>query len=133
MRYLLDIDLASHMVREPKGAAAKRMARVGTQNVCVSILVAAELRYDALRKDIAKLRQTIEELLKRIVIEPFGNPADRYYAEIRSRLEQTGTTPIGQNDTLIAAHALALDCTLVTNNEREFSRIEALRVENWLK
>jgi tRNA(fMet)-specific endonuclease VapC len=132
MRYLLDTDIVSQVVREPRGSVAKQMARVGTQNVCVSIIVAAELRYGAFRKNIAKLTQTIEHLLERLVIEPFDNPADRYYAEIRSRLEQAGT-PIGQNDTLIAAHALALDCTLVTDNEREFSRIKTLRVENWLK
>lgn len=132
MRYLLDTDIVSHIVREPKGSVAKQMARVGTQNICVSIIVAAELRYGAFRKDTAKLRLTIEELLERLVIEPFADPADRYYAEIRSRLERAGR-PIGRNDTLIAAHALALDCTLVTNNEREFARVKPLRVENWLK
>jgi tRNA(fMet)-specific endonuclease VapC len=63
---------------------------------------------------------------------PFDSPADEYYGSIRARLETAGT-PIGGNDLLIAAQALALDLTLVTGNDKEFSRIEGLRVENWLR
>jgi tRNA(fMet)-specific endonuclease VapC len=132
MRYLLDTDIVSDMVRNPKGPAAKHLARVGTQSICISIIVASELRYGAFRKGAAKLTRTIEEFLERVVIEPFDHPADRLYAEIRARMEEAGT-PIGQNDTLIAAHSLALDCILVTNNMREFSRISDLKLENWLR
>ena len=63
---------------------------------------------------------------------PFDSPADEIYGSIRTRLE-SGGTPIGGNDLLIAAQALALEHTLVTDNDKEFSRIEGLRVENWLK
>ena len=63
---------------------------------------------------------------------PFDSPADEIYGSIRTRLESAGT-PIGGNDLLIAAQALALEHTLVTDNDKEFSRIEGLRVENWLK
>ena len=63
---------------------------------------------------------------------PIKPPVDEYYADLRVRLEQAGT-PIGQNDLWIAAHALAQDCVLVTDNIREFSRVKSLRVENWLR
>jgi tRNA(fMet)-specific endonuclease VapC len=132
MRYLLDTNIVSDMIRRPDGPVAKQFARIGQHDIGVSIIVAAELRYGALRRGTVRLVRSIEELLDRLSIMPFEDPADRYYGEIRAQLEQTGT-PIGRNDTLIAAHALALSCTLVTDNEREFSRVKSLKVENWLR
>ncbi len=76
--------------------------------------------------------EDVEGLLSRLEVFPFETPADRFYAQIRFDLEGSGL-PIGGNDLFIAAHALALDRILVTDNEREFSRIENLRVENWLR
>ena len=72
------------------------------------------------------------ELLDKLSVAAFEAPADTFYGEIRTRLERAGT-PIGSNDMLIAAHALSLDCTLVTANEREFRRVPGLKVENWLR
>ena len=69
-------------------------------------------------------------LLATLSIEAWEHPADLAYAKIRCALEQAGT-PISANDLLIAAHALALDSTLVTANEREFRRVPGLKVENW--
>jgi tRNA(fMet)-specific endonuclease VapC len=132
MHYLLDTNIVSDMIRNPRGSAAKRFARIGANDVGISIIVAAELRYGALRRGGAKLGGTIEGLLERVAIVPFDDPADRCYAQIRVQLENAGT-PIGRNDTLIAAHALALGCTLVTDNEREFSRVQSLQIENWLR
>jgi tRNA(fMet)-specific endonuclease VapC len=132
MRYLLDTNIVSDMIRNPRGSVARQFARIGANEIGISIIVAAELRYGALRRDATKLGRTIEGLLQRIAIVPFDDPADRCYAQIRVQLENAGT-PIGRNDTLIAAHALALGCTLVTDNEREFSRVEALQIENWLR
>jgi tRNA(fMet)-specific endonuclease VapC len=63
---------------------------------------------------------------------PFEQPADVVYGALRARLEEIGQ-PIWANDLFVAAHALALHCTLVTDNEREFTRITALAVENWLR
>jgi tRNA(fMet)-specific endonuclease VapC len=63
---------------------------------------------------------------------PLESPADAIYGRIRTRLEQSGR-PIGGNDLLIASHALALGCTLVTDNEREFMRVEGLEWQNWLR
>jgi tRNA(fMet)-specific endonuclease VapC len=74
----------------------------------------------------------LEDFLGVIDVIPFETPADAIYGRERSRLEAAGT-PIGANDMLIAAHALALGCTVVTDNVREFARIEGLAVENWLR
>jgi tRNA(fMet)-specific endonuclease VapC len=71
-------------------------------------------------------------LLDRLAVMPLEPPADLFYAEMRAALERAGT-PIGHNDMLIAAHALAFNCTLVTNNEREFHRVKGLKAENWLR
>jgi tRNA(fMet)-specific endonuclease VapC len=74
----------------------------------------------------------LERVLGALEVLPFEGPADRIYGELRARLESAGT-PIGGNDMLIAAHALAADCCIVTDNEREFSRVFGLTVVNWLR
>jgi tRNA(fMet)-specific endonuclease VapC len=70
-------------------------------------------------------------ILGGIAVLPFEAPADVTYSEVRTQLEQTGN-PIGANDMLIAAQALSLGLTLVTANQREFSRVQGLTIENWL-
>jgi tRNA(fMet)-specific endonuclease VapC len=130
-RYLLDTNIVSDLIRNPTGVVHDRIARVGEQTVCVSIVVAAELRFGARKRNSAKLTERVEAILDSIVVIPFEAPADDHYAAIRGFLESSGD-PIGPNDLLIAAHARALDLTLVTANFTEFSRVPALRVENWL-
>ena len=105
---------------------------VGEQYICTSIIVAAELRYGTTKKASPRLSTQVEAVLGAMDALPFDSPADEIYGSIRTRLESAGT-PIGGNDLLIAAQALALDHILVTENDKEFSRIEGLRVENWLK
>jgi tRNA(fMet)-specific endonuclease VapC len=129
--YLLDTSVISDLVRNPQGLAAKRLARVGDETVCTSIVVACELRFGAAKAASRRLSDQIEQVLEPLDILPLESPVEHYYAEIRSALERRGT-PIGPNDLLIAAHALALGLTLVTDNIREFSRVEGLAVENWL-
>jgi len=74
----------------------------------------------------------LERVLSGLAVKAWDGPADRLYGEVRAELQRSGRL-IGANDLLIAAHALALDCILVTDNEREFSRVPGLRVENWLR
>ena len=93
--------------------------------------VACELRYRAAKKGSLALSGRVDELLSAIEILPLDEGVDGKYAEIRAALERAGT-PIGANDYLIAAHALATDLTLVTDNVGEFSRVPGLAVENWL-
>lgn len=132
MRYLLDTNIVSDMVRHPRGSVAGRIREIGEQAVCTSVIVAAELRYGVIKKDAAKLTAQVEAVLGTLEVLPFEPPADITYGEIRSRLEQVGAT-IGNNDLLIAAHALTLGHTLVTDNRREFARIEELPSEIWLR
>jgi tRNA(fMet)-specific endonuclease VapC len=132
MRFMLDTNIVSDMVRHPHGRVARRIAEVGETLVCTSIIVAAELRSGAARRAAPRLSEQLESVLRAIAVLPLEAPADAVYGALRARLEETGQ-PIGANDLFVAAHALALRCVLVTDNEREFSRIKALPVENWLR
>jgi tRNA(fMet)-specific endonuclease VapC len=131
MRFLLNTNIVSDLVRHPRGKISDRISEVGEHEVCTSIVVAAELRYGASRKNSARLTSQLEAVLGALEVLPLEAPVDAVYGVIRAGLERTGQ-PIGANEQLIAAHALALDLTLVTDNRRQFSRIEGLRVENWL-
>jgi tRNA(fMet)-specific endonuclease VapC len=132
MRYLLDTNIISDLVRNPYGRIAEKIRKVGEARVCTSIIVAAELRYGSIRKASPKLTAQLDTVLSGFDILPFEAPADAAYGLIRSCLERGGT-PIGGNDMFIAAHAMALGYTLVTDNAREFGRIEGLSHENWLR
>lgn len=128
---MLDTNIISGMMREGRGRLWQRVERYGVANLCVSIISVCELRYGAELRKSTRLHSEISEILT--VIEPvsFTPPAEDVYGRMRRELTATGK-PIGPNDLFIAAHALALDLTLVTDNIREFSRVPNLRVENWL-
>jgi tRNA(fMet)-specific endonuclease VapC len=131
-RYLLDTNVVSDLIRNPQGAIARRIAAVGESRVCTSIIVAAELRYGARKKGSPKLTRRVEMILGALDVLPLDAPADVSYGDIRTKLERAGA-PIGGNDLLLAAQALTLGVTLVTDNEREFARVPALLRENWLR
>jgi tRNA(fMet)-specific endonuclease VapC len=128
---MLDTNIISDLIRNPQGRAAKRIAKLGEDNICTSIIVAAELRYGCAKSGSKRLLKAVEDLLGEIKVLPFDVPADAEYGGIRSELEAAGK-PIGGNDLLIAAHAYATDATIVTANADEFKRIRGLNVENWL-
>jgi tRNA(fMet)-specific endonuclease VapC len=132
MRYLLDTNILSDLVRHPQGMVMRHIQRVGENQVCTSIVVAAELRYGAAKRDSPRLTAQLEAVLGAIEVLPLEAPADRAYGRLRVRLEREGT-PIGGNDMLISAQVLALGYCVVTDNEREFSRIPELVCENWLR
>jgi len=132
MRFLLDANIVSALLREPQGPVARRVAEVGESRVCTSIIVAAELRFGATKRESARLMAQLEAVFGALEIVPFEAPADAVYGRLRTQLERSGQV-IGGNDLLIAAHAVALGCTIVTDNEREFDRIEGLPSENWLR
>lgn len=131
MPYLLDTNVVSDMVRSPQGRVAERIKAVGEEQICTSVIVAAELRSGAAKKASPRLVRQLEAVLGTLNILPFDTPADGAYGLIRSRFEAAGK-PIGGNDLLIAAQTLTLGYTLVTDN-REFTRIEGLMLENWLR
>lgn len=130
--YLLDTNIISDLIRNPFGAAARRIEMVDPQEVCTSIVVAAELRYGCAKKGSAKLFAKVKAVLETIPVLPLNVPVDAEYGGIRAELEATGQT-IGLNDLWIGAHAYVLGMTLVTDNIREFNRIRGLSVENWLE
>ncbi len=115
-----------------QGKIADLISAAGETEVCTSIIVAAELRFGAAKKNSPRLTAQLDAVLAAMDVMALEAPADAVYGLIRADLERIGR-PIGGNDLLIAAQALALDLTLVTDNEREFSRIETLRVENWIR
>lgn len=131
MRYLLDANIVSALVKDPHGPIAGRIREIGEDAVCTSIIVAAELRFGAAKKGSARLSAQLEAILSVLDVLPFESPADERYGATRWQLEREGRS-IGGNDLLIAAQALSLDCTVVTANVREFERVEGLQVENWL-
>ncbi|AUB81486.1 type II toxin-antitoxin system VapC family toxin [Candidatus Thiodictyon syntrophicum] len=131
LRYLLDTNILSALIRQPQGSVAAMLARRGYARVCTSIIVAAELRFGARKLGSDTLSKKVESLLASMPALPLEAGADRAYAKARLQLEQAGT-PIGPNDLLIAAHALTRGLTVVTDNVDEFSRVAGLRVENWL-
>lgn len=129
-RYLLDTNIISDLVGNPQGKVAKKIARVGEDNICTSIIVAAELRYGCAKSGSVRLTKAVEDILSEITVLPFDAPADTEYGDIRSELEAAGKS-IGSNDLLIAAHASALGATVVTANADEFKRVRGLNVANW--
>ena len=132
MRYLLDTNTVSDLVRKPQGKVAEQVLKVGETKVCTSIVVAAELRYGAKKKQSPRLSAQLEAILGALEILPLEKPADVSYGSIRAQLERAGK-PIGANDLLIAAQALTLGYTVVTDNKKEFARVKHLQVENWVR
>ena len=130
-RYLLDTDILSDLIRNPQGPVAGRIAQVGEESVCTSLIVACELRFGAAKRGSERLTRQLELVLSALEVLPLQTPVDEHYAHVRLELERAGT-PIGPNDMLIAAHALAIGAILVTANVQEFLRVPDLRVENWL-
>jgi tRNA(fMet)-specific endonuclease VapC len=122
-RYLLDTSIVSAIADDPFGAVAARVTRHGIDRMCTSIIVAAELRFGAAKKGSKRLLHRIETALGNLDVQPFAAPP-------------TSAMPIcaptsNEGTDAIAAHALALDCVLVTGNTREFARIKGLRIEDW--
>jgi len=129
--YLLDTNILSDLVRRPQGVVAQKIAVVGENAICTSIIVAAELRFGAAKKNSVRLSNQIETILAAMLVVPFEVPSDRKYAHLRQLLESS-VNPIGPNDLLIAAQAQTNEQILVTANVSEFSRVPGLQVENWL-
>ena len=120
------------MVRDPDGPEVRRLRSSEPGTLVTSILVAAELRFGYVRRPSAKLERMVEDILNTVEVLDWTDPCDRVYAGLRADLERRGSL-IGPMDMLIAAHALAVDAVLVTDNEREFRRVAGLKVEKWIR
>lgn len=132
MKYLLDTNICVYLINRKDLVLMKRMRQVPIEWVCVSTMVVAELLFGAAKSEYPiKNRQAIADFLANLTILDFDAEAAAHYGDIRATLERKGT-PIGLFDLLIAAHARSRGLTLVTNNEREFMRVDGLKIENWI-
>ncbi len=129
---LLDTNICIHVInaRPPAVLERFRQHRMGEIGVCS--VVAAELAYGVAKSGSTRNRQALKMFLAPLVILPFDEAALWVYGDLRAELERKGT-PIGSLDTMIAAHALSQQSTLVTNNTREFARVPGLALENWVQ
>ncbi|MBT9369284.1 type II toxin-antitoxin system VapC family toxin [Rhizobium sp. CSW-27] len=131
MRYMLDTNVVSAMVRDPRGTVLERLLEIGEENAFISIITHGEIWYGVKKNGSEELARKVSAVTRRLYVAPLQLPGDQRYAEVRLALRQGKN--IGPNDLWIAAHALALDAVLVTNDESEFSRVPGLKVENWLR
>lgn len=128
---MLDTNIVSHAIRSPDDVAAARIADAEGVGLSISVVVLAELRFGMEKRGSNAQMARLGSLLKLLPVLPLGEHAAPHYARTRVALERRGK-PIGGNDLLIAAHALSLGATLVTD-DGDFSRVEGLAVENWLR
>jgi tRNA(fMet)-specific endonuclease VapC len=132
MLYLLDTDALIYILKRRPPDVAARFEKMSPEDVAISMISMAELMFGAEKSGSpARARRAVEKIAEVLRVLPLDERAARVYGKLRAQLEQRGT-PIGALDTLIAAHALSLRATLVTNNTREFARVPGLRVENWV-
>ena len=132
MRFMLDTNIIAYAKNNRPEAVLKRLMQHSPEDYCISSITLAELEfgvYNSARPEQNQL--ALVTFLARIKVVPFDADTAREYGIIRADLTRKGTL-IGANDLLIAAHARALDVTLVTNNTREFERVDGLKLENWV-
>jgi tRNA(fMet)-specific endonuclease VapC len=130
---MLDTNICSYIIREKPLYIKKRFIEVETNHtIGLSSIVVSELLYEATKKKSKKLLQIVNVFIDNFVLYDYNKTSAFSYAKIRTQLENQGKV-IGTNDLLIAAHTLSLNAILVTNNTREFERIEGLKLENWIK
>ncbi len=129
--HLLDTNTCIYILNKQPPNVLERFEQLEPGNVGISTITVAELAYGIRKSKSSKNQARLEQFLLALTIIPFDLEAVWKYGEIRNALEQKGT-PIGPLDTLIAAHAMSLEVTLVTNNLKEFARVEDLSLENWV-
>lgn len=130
MRRTLDTNICSYVLRRHPPAMLERFAHLPREQLWLSAIVAAELRFGAAKLDSPRFSAAVEAWLAGFDVRPWPVAATSHYAQARAALERSGT-PIGGMDLLIAAHAIAEDSVVVTNNAREFLRVPGLAVEEW--
>ncbi|WP_304459772.1 type II toxin-antitoxin system tRNA(fMet)-specific endonuclease VapC [Alicyclobacillus sendaiensis] len=131
MRYLLDTNICIYLINRRNPALIDRFRQYRTGDIGVSVITVAELEYGVSKSQhVERNRAALSAFLLPLEIAPFDERAAFQFGVVRAQLESEGRL-IGAMDLLIAAHALALDATVVTRNVREFERVRGLRVENW--
>lgn len=133
MRFMLDTDTCVFLIRKSPASVLKKLTSLKPGDVGVSVVTLAELEYGVAKSSKQNVNaEALSEFCVPLEIAGFGEKAARSYGEVRAALERAGT-PIGSMDMMIGSHALSLGVTLVTHNTREFSRIEGLKLADWVK
>lgn len=129
---MLDTDICSYVLREKPQSVLQQFIKIDPHNICISVITEAELRYGVARSQSKKInRKVVEDFLDRLLIMEWDSDAAMAYGELRATLEAKGK-PIGNMDLMIAAHALSLGATVVTNNLKHFQVVPKLKVQRWL-
>ncbi len=132
MSYLLDTNICIYLIKSRPPQVKARFEQISIGQIGISSITLAELQYGVEKSQATTRNQlALNQFIATLQVHPFGEAATLQYGQIRTYLEKQGT-PIGALDTLIAAHAMSLGLTLVTNNLKEFQRIPGLSVENWV-
>ena len=132
MRFMLDMNIIAYARNNRPESVLRRFLQYRPEDMCISAITMAELEYGVFNSyGPDQNRLALMTFLSRIQVIPFGAEAAREYGAIRADLTKKGML-IGASDLLIAAHAKAAGLTLVTNNQREFERVEGLSIENWV-
>jgi tRNA(fMet)-specific endonuclease VapC len=131
-RYLLDTNICVYIINRRPPHVFDHFVCLQIGEIAISSITGAELAFGVAKSGSTRNQEAMNKFLAPLDILPFDAEAMRRYGPLRSELERQGR-PIGALDMLIAAHALALGCTLVTNNTREFERVPGLRLENWVQ
>ncbi|MBW2248312.1 MAG: type II toxin-antitoxin system VapC family toxin [Deltaproteobacteria bacterium] len=133
MKFMLDTNTCIYIIKKKPPDVIERFIQTEISQIGISSITLSELSYGVSKSSKPEQNQiALAQFIAPLEILPYGDDAAQYYGTLRTHLEKQGT-PIGSLDMLIAAHALSTDCTLVTNNEKEFVRIPKLKIENWVK
>ena len=131
MNYLLDTNICIYIINEQPAQVLQRLIRAGRESLVISTITVAELAFGVAKSTRADSRLKLENFLSKFPLLDWGQDAAWVYGNVRKTLEAKGQR-IGERDLLLACQALSLDITMVTNNIREFERIEGLKLENWV-
>ena len=132
IRYMLDTDICSYIMREKPLHVFERFDALEMSQFCISVITYAEFMYGiAYSSNPEETAVVVDRFVEHVSVIPWDRPAAERYGKIRASLQAAGNI-IGAMDMMIAAHALSCDMVLVTNNEKHFKRVQGLRVENWV-
>jgi tRNA(fMet)-specific endonuclease VapC len=128
--YMLDTDVSSYLMKGLLPSAVERIKTLHANDICISVITQGELIFSAATAANSRTKPMVERFLQYMQVMDLTAPICMAYGSIRADLKSQGKL-IGANDLWIAAHARHLGLTLVTNNVREFSRVNGLKIENW--
>lgn len=133
MKFMLDTNTCIYIIKRKPPDVIERFNQTEISQIGISSITLSELFYGVSKSSKPKQNQiALMQFVAPLEILPYSDEAAQYYGDLRAHLEKQGS-PIGSLDMLIAAHALSIACTLVTNNEKEFIRIPNLKIDNWVK